>query len=215
MSLLLEIPGMLEGLAMISIRGARACHVTVLAMSLNGCSFIFVDTPPASPPRYGSETKVRCTTSKAAPIIDTVIASYQVVRTGVAVSSDESDYANAPISRGADIGFGVGLAALFLGSAIYGYVQTGRCNAMQGGAPAERGLPDKEDEAWREPPGPTAAPSSAPPPGGSVPPSVESGVGPTGAGQNAPGAPTSSAPAPAAQPAPVPAPPAKSFPDAR
>jgi len=95
---------------------------------LPGCSFLFTTAPKQadSPAEFVSK---KCTTSKAAPIVDTVIAGLEGVRTGIAVAADKSVYENAPISRGADIGLGLGFLALFGASAIYGYYVTGECSS--------------------------------------------------------------------------------------
>jgi hypothetical protein len=69
-----------------------------------------------------------CTSSKAAPIIDTVLAGYEVVRTAAAVAASDRTYDDLPISRGADIGLGLGFLALFGASAAYGYVVTSACS---------------------------------------------------------------------------------------
>lgn len=111
---------------------SRACRRLVLlgcsSFALSGCSWIFVQGPPAD---YAESPRVSCTSGQAAPVIDTVVAAFQVVRTGYAISQDESDYRDFPISRGADIGFGVGLTALFTASAIYGFSATSACRTAE------------------------------------------------------------------------------------
>jgi hypothetical protein len=69
-----------------------------------------------------------CTSSKVAPAIDAALAGLEGVRTGIALSEDDSSYQNSPISRNTDIGLGVGFAALFLASSIYGFYETGECH---------------------------------------------------------------------------------------
>lgn len=88
---------------------------------------MFVRGPPDHVERIPPSERVECTSSKLAPAIDTVVAGYQVYRTIAAMSAKDSVYTGAPISREADIGFGVGLAALFGAAAIYGYSVTGSC----------------------------------------------------------------------------------------
>jgi len=61
--------------------------------------------------------------------VDTLITGLEAVRTGLAVSADDSAYRNSPIDRKTDIGLGVGLGALFLASSIYGFYETGQCHA--------------------------------------------------------------------------------------
>jgi hypothetical protein len=75
--------------------------------------------------------KLDCTSSKAAPVIDTLVGAYQAVRTGYAIQSTNGDYAGQPISREADILLGVGLFTLFVGSAIYGFDSTDQCSKLQ------------------------------------------------------------------------------------
>jgi hypothetical protein len=76
---------------------------------------------------------VNCTTSKAAPIVDTILAGLEGGRTALAVSADDGAYRNAPISREADIGFAIGFATLFTASAIYGFAVTNHCAAIMRG----------------------------------------------------------------------------------
>ena len=64
---------------------------------------------------------------------------------------------SAHISRGADIGLGIGLFALFAASAAYGYVVTGNCVDVNGGAHHNR------PRFYREAPA-DADPDSPPPP---------------------------------------------------
>jgi len=106
------------------------CGALLLSMTgvLPGCSFLFTTAPKSaeSPSEFASK---KCTTSKAAPIVDTVIAGLQGVRTGIALAADKSAYDDSPISREADVAFGLGFLALFGASAIYGYYVTGQCSA--------------------------------------------------------------------------------------
>lgn len=92
-----------------------------------GCSLLFVSGPPKNAERIPPSEPLECTTSKLAPGVDTAVAAYQVFRTGYALSRTSADYAGQPINQEADIGFGLGLTALFAASAVYGYVTTGKC----------------------------------------------------------------------------------------
>ena len=107
---------------------SRWALILGLAGVLPGCSFLFTTAPKHadSPAEFVSN---KCTTSKAAPIVDSVLAGLEGVRTGVALAADKSAYQNAPISRGADIGLGLGFLALFGASAIYGFYVTGECSS--------------------------------------------------------------------------------------
>jgi hypothetical protein len=126
------------------------------AWLLQGCSFLFVDTPPTvhgdEPPAMRS---VQCTSSVAAPVVDTVIAAFEAVRTGFALGADDADYHNYPISRGADIAIGLGLTGLFAAAAGYGYVNTSECSDLK--------------EQAREPP----PPGWVPPPPRMPPPTIQ------------------------------------------
>lgn len=110
----------------------NACVFAVAAaVLLQGCSFIFVDTPPTMHDGAPPPSEIRCTTSAAAPIVDTVIGAFEAVRTGFALSADESDYHSYPISRTADIAIGFGLTTLFAAAAAYGYINTSKCADMK------------------------------------------------------------------------------------
>lgn len=149
----------------------KALIVTCLGASLNcACSFIFVKAPPAAVEKLPISEPVSCTTSKVAPIIDTLLGGYQVFRTGYALSRNEADYAGAPIGRNADIGFGVGLATLYFASSVYGYVVTGQCSEAKevhervgpkpDGAPA---VPQTFTFSPNRPPVATKEPEQVPP----------------------------------------------------
>ncbi len=108
-------------------------------MSATGCSFIFVTPPPDDPSRSQASdgeaspppATIDCTSSVLAPILDTAVAGYQLFRTGYALQADRSQYVNSPISRDADIAFGVGLSGLFIASTIYGFVNTSACSRIK------------------------------------------------------------------------------------
>lgn len=140
--------------------------VLLAALPLGGCSFVFVDSPPDHPERISSQSEVKCTTSKAAPVIDTLIAGYQGVRTAMAASASDADYSGAPISREADVFFGAGFLALFASSAIYGYVTTGNCKDAKASHGYERtqDAPDYQREVWTPPPSAQASEPTGPAP---------------------------------------------------
>lgn len=114
------------GLAGVIVMFKQSVVLSVVALACSGCSFLFVHPPHHSDGQLTAKLR-QCTKSPAAPIVDAAIGAFQVVRTSVAISNDESAYHGAPISRGADIGFGVGFATLFLASSIYGFVETSQC----------------------------------------------------------------------------------------
>jgi hypothetical protein len=140
-------------------RPARTALTLVLIGTLlgppAGCSFLFVQAPSPE-----SHRGVRaCTSSNAAPVIDLLIGGFQLVRTLSALGATDAQYANAPISRDADITFGIGLLTLFTGSAIAGFNWTSQCR--EGGedsTPASRPGPrvSRQQPGWKLGPPPAA-----------------------------------------------------------
>src|SRR3954464_7520626 len=114
----------------------RAVAAFALLISTPGCSFIFVTPPSSSADGNVASTSPagECTTSRLAPGLDSAFGALEVVRTGVALAADDSVYSDPkqPLSRGADIALGLGLTALFVGSAIYGFANTSRCSRQSG-----------------------------------------------------------------------------------
>lgn len=98
--------------------------LTVLAIATSGCSLCFVT--PAAPP-----SKRECTSSRLAPIVDSVLGGYEAVRTGYAIFGPGDVYERIGVPREADIALGAGLTAVFVGSAIYGYVKTAECDEYE------------------------------------------------------------------------------------
>jgi hypothetical protein len=128
-----------------------------LAGPASGCSFLFVTRPP--PPAERGRN-FDCTSSNVAPVIDTLIAGWQVIRTVIALSAPESAYTNAPLSRGADIGVGIGLLGLFAASAGTGYNATSECREALADSEPPSYRPRPRPSSWKPappPPAPTAA----------------------------------------------------------
>ena len=125
------------------------CGAVILSSvaGLPGCSFLFVTSPKhvESTPA-AAYTPVECTSSKVAPAVDTVLAGLEVARTVYAATADKSVYEGAPISRGADIAFGLGFLALFGASAIWGYSVTSECSRLHNHSPAHSAPPPEADE---------------------------------------------------------------------
>lgn len=132
------------------LRARRLTITSILALALAqlGCSFIFV-TPPSSSGSSRGAKGDSCTTSKAAPIIDTVIGGYQIFRTGSAFVASDEVYKDAPISRHVDITAGLALTTLFVTSAIYGYSKTSQCKASRQGYRYSTEEPEDEEERIR------------------------------------------------------------------
>lgn len=173
----------------------------VLAAGLTcGCSFVFVSGPPEHPEKVPPNQHIDCTSGKAAPIVDTVIAGYQVFRTGYALAQKDSDYARFPISRPADIGIGIALSVLFIASAGYGFATTDECDD------AEKMHDKAIREQWTAP---RTAPPQWAPPARRPSRSPEDRPAPAfGPGFTSPAPPASEVPTPPASPATVPAAPA-------
>jgi hypothetical protein len=119
-----RVVSVLAGLTLRRLLLACAC----LAFS-PACSWLFVKSPP--PQHVDLKYFGDCTSSKAAPVVDTVVAGLETLRTVYALSAENSAYDHLPISRGADIALGLGLTALFTASAVYGYGNTAECAHAQ------------------------------------------------------------------------------------
>jgi hypothetical protein len=88
-------------------------------MSLaSGCSWIFVQPPP---PDYGRGRDLDCTTNRAAPVIDTIFTITNVI-SALYVAGQ-----NNVTNKGASVGLGLSVAALWGMSAGYGYSNTSQC----------------------------------------------------------------------------------------
>ena len=113
------------------LRIAGAC----LASLCSGCSVTFMTTAPRDAARGQARPHVECTSSYAAPIVDSVVATYELVGVGYAATLDDSAYDRYPISRKQDMALGAGFAALFVGSAVYGFVSAAHCRRVKRGPP--------------------------------------------------------------------------------
>jgi hypothetical protein len=185
-----------------------------------------VNGPPEHVEQPVARPNAQCTSGKAAPIVDSIITGYQMVRTAYAATASSGAYSGSPISREADITLGVGLAGLFLASSIYGFVNTSRCSRLKHGpypdeavtgadeAPAAPPMPAKSsmEQQWDasrplpNAPPPPAASATPPPPPAAAPPAPRP-TEPPGAAPS-PSAASPAPPAPGPSAAPLPPPPA-------
>jgi|GEM_PF-1598062 len=156
---------------LIRVGDKLVCGVLMLSLlaGVQGCSLLFTTAPKSAPSSAGATSEYEssnCTTSRAAPVVDTVIAGLEGVRTGLAMAADDRDYANSPISREADIALGVGFLALFTASAIYGYYVTGECSKVHHHDAAVERRRVSEDRETGDPnnlsPGAAATPARSP-----------------------------------------------------
>jgi hypothetical protein len=120
---------------------ARSCRVRRLAKRVaagiviasftlaSGCSLVFVRPPKRD--RAGQLQPVRCTASRAAPIVDTVIATAALFSIGLAFSRTDADYEDSATTRQSDVVGGAVSLALFGLSAAYGIASTGVCRRLR------------------------------------------------------------------------------------
>jgi hypothetical protein len=100
-----------------------------------------------------------------APVVDSILSGLEIVRIGADVAASDSAFSSSSIGKGADIGLGVGLGILFLGSAIYGYRETSRCSEALDGESDESSA-GRHDSTPAGPARPAVQPAGA----------IESGV---------------------------------------
>jgi hypothetical protein len=94
-------------------------------VGLCGCSFMFVR---GAPKHHAQLSSFDCTSSQAAPAVDTVVAVVEAVRTALAFAAEQSDYRDSPLSQDGDIALGVGLTALFGAAAAHGFSKATHCS---------------------------------------------------------------------------------------
>ena len=146
-----------------------------------GCSYIFV-TPPRS--EYGGAVAADCTTNVAAPVIDTLLTTTNLLSTVIVGGEDNVK------NKGEAVGVGLLATGFWLSSAIYGFYNTSSCTALRteegqgpyhrpvrirrtvlsgpGGTqamPPDPLLPPSQPQANSVPPQPYPVPSSQPNPG--------------------------------------------------
>jgi hypothetical protein len=90
--------------------------VAAAVLLLNGCSFLFVNPAPKTVTAYSS---INCTTSRAAPAVDTALTVIQGVGTAVYAQSSE---ARSEVLIG-----GLLWAGVYSLSAIYGWGEISSC----------------------------------------------------------------------------------------
>jgi hypothetical protein len=134
-----DYPSPIPFVAIISTRGSpvvlsmptKILPRVLLLLANAGCSFIFVKSPPDTG-GHATLTRRDCTTSKTAPVFDSIFAGLEGARIIYAATTSDDTYQNNKyLTRGSDIALGAGFAALLVGSAVYGYVQTSRCSRQQ------------------------------------------------------------------------------------
>ena len=101
---------------------ARVLSLLLVLELSGGCSFIFVRRPPAD---YKLLPSFECTSSKAAPTVDTVFAVTSSIGIGLPSLNDPSQrtWTTAAVAGA--------WTALFIGAAFYGYETTASCRAAK------------------------------------------------------------------------------------
>lgn len=161
-----------------------------LAISVTGCSFVFVDGPPREHAKLPS---FDCSTSRAVPILDSLFGALQLanfVYTATRTQQDWDDIykGSAPFSRHEGLAIYGVLAAVAGLSAYYGFSRVEQCREAK-----EELLVRTSNQATPTPGWPPPAPP-VPPMQPAAPP-VEQPTAPTPP-------PSDPAPAPAGDPAP-------------
>src|SRR6185503_12441546 len=95
---------------------------------LSGCSFVFVSGPPED---HEKMTYFDCTSTRIPPGVDTFIA---LALAGLALDGaqmSDAEVAMYKSSRAAMVATPLAFASPFVGSAIFGFVQTGSCRSAK------------------------------------------------------------------------------------
>jgi hypothetical protein len=117
--------------------GATPLRVTVVAVAIltQGCSFAFVSGPPSNHARLPA---FECSTSKWAPVVDSVVAGIQVLNVAAAASSSDQKWhdtycqpgdttCSPPATRGTSMAISAAVALVFGASLYYGFTRVGDC----------------------------------------------------------------------------------------
>lgn len=136
-----------------------AVGVLMAAPHLVGCSALFVTGPPSSSdPPPPLDRPLECTTSDAAPLVDTAIVGVQAVRVVYAAQAKDHEYRDFPINRTADLSIGASLLTLFTISALYGFSTTSECSKAK-----QRHAHKRRELSLQERTGSPPQPPSSPP----------------------------------------------------
>ena len=135
----------------------------VCVMPLSGCSLLFTKPPPKN---YDGRGYLDCTTSRVPPALDTI---FTLTNVGSAIYVAGQDNVQ---NKGSSVALGLGVAALWMMSAIYGYSGTSACEEAQQSVgygsryppprPAPRRVAPPPPRPAPVAPAPQAAPAPAP-----------------------------------------------------
>jgi hypothetical protein len=104
------------------VKRHRLICLLVLATHLSGCSLLFVDGPRPKQPLDKQEPVV-CSTSYAAPIVDTVLTGLAFVGAGIWATRSEEQARSMGTTQAGEIGIRMGIAGLTTASAIIGFTR--------------------------------------------------------------------------------------------
>lgn len=128
------------------------------ALSLSGCSFVFVEGPPAD---HETRATFGCSASYVSPILDTVYAGLQAL--AIATAQGAADDATAERLSSEEMAVQVGFGAVAVASAIYGFSTVGTCQQARAALTGRVMREQQALEAYRRamlfrPPPPAPAP---------------------------------------------------------
>jgi hypothetical protein len=122
----------------------RGSVLAVTLVTSVGCSFVFVRGPKTGPreaPKVdarGNAVKPDCTSSRLAPIVDSVAAAGFLCTAAAGAKCAAFIEINGDASSAASVAANLAAMGLFLGSAVYGYVTTANCDKWKEERQAER-----------------------------------------------------------------------------
>jgi len=164
--------------------GATPVRALVVAVAIvtQGCSFAFVSGPPSNHARLPA---FECSTSKWAPVADSVVAGIQVLNIATAASSTDQQWhdrycqpgdstCSPPTTRGTMMAIGAAFALVFGASLYYGFTRVGDCKdakselAQRATTPSSPAAPVVASPASAPQPAAPPASGSAPTAGSSV-----------------------------------------------
>jgi hypothetical protein len=93
--------------------------LVVVLLLLPGCSWLFVDRLPED--RH-SHRDYDCTTSRTAPVVDTILTATNVASAIYVANQDNVK------NKGPAVMLGLSVAAIWASSAVYGYRATSECS---------------------------------------------------------------------------------------
>jgi len=138
-----------RAIALLSAAGLGAVNAS--------CSFVFIDGPPTE---HAKMSYFDCTSTYGLPVADGLFGLTGALAAGEALGQTKQAYAdkNSGASRNAAAGADIAFAGLWAASAVYGIVQTARCDRAKEDLKARIFAPTLH----RPEPSPAPAPAPAP-----------------------------------------------------